>query len=289
MPISNEEQEPCSTTIYDVIVEATKLFSAKKHKDRGLPQICEAATNKFEILYSPCDQTNLPHAQMAEFMSDYNDNPNNTFARISVDDTDVTRYIQREEDDLVAYAIELEGKDEFWERKKLELQVYSVQIALEYTFGGYEPEPGDKHYRLWKEFYRLTAAGIEGIRDEACADRLVYEDNEDAIASNAKEIEKWESLKARDKKAYAELQSRLLLAEITYHRQTGTAAMMRTSHRTPHRAKRASAGHGAASRAGDDGDGDGDGEPPRPRSPHAPTPPLCYSLTHSLIFAGGAQ
>ena len=41
---------------------------------------------------------------------------------------------------------------------------------------------------------------------------------------------------------------------------------------------------------GSDPDGDGDGEPPRPRSPHLPTPPLHHhSLTHSLIFVGGAQ
>lgn len=43
---------------------------------------------------------------------------------------------------------------------------------------------------------------------------------------------------------------------------------------------------------GSDSDGDGDGEPPRPRPPHpplSPTLPLHHSLTHSLIFLGGAQ
>ena len=59
--------------------------------------------------------------------------------------------------------------------------------------------------------------------------------------------------------------------------------------RAPHRTRRASAGHGAAIKPGDDGDG-GDGEPPRHRSFHTPTPQLYLinSLTHSLISVGGA-
>ncbi|MHB8250672.1 hypothetical protein [Acidithiobacillus sp.] len=70
-----------------------------------------------------------------------------------------------------------------------------------------------------------------------------------------------------------------------------TTAVRTSTHRTPHRARRVSAGHGASAKSGDDGDGDGDGEPPRPRSAQTPTPPLhiLNSLTHSLIFVGGAQ
>lgn len=76
-----------------------------------------------------------------------------------------------------------------------------------------------------------------------------------------------------------------------------SGGVYRITHQRQHRrinhlalARRTSAGHGAATKAGDDGDGDGgDGEPPRPRSSHTPTPPLHHSLTHSLIFVGGAQ
>lgn len=61
-----------------------------------------------------------------------------------------------------------------------------------------------------------------------------------------------------------------------------------STHRAPHRARRTSAGHGAAAKAGDDGDGDGDGDGEPPRRSHTPTPPLRHSLAHSLI-SGGAQ
>lgn len=60
------------------------------------------------------------------------------------------------------------------------------------------------------------------------------------------------------------------------------AVAVRASHRTPHRARRTSAGHGAASKAGDDGDG-GDGEPPRPRSR------LSFPFTHHLAYSSSSS
>lgn len=73
--------------------------------------------------------------------------------------------------------------------------------------------------------------------------------------------------------------------------QNGNHVRVITRNCTPPRrspARRTKRASGAATKAGDDGDG-GDGEPPRPRSSHSPTPSLHNSLTHSLIFVGGAQ
>lgn len=60
--------------------------------------------------------------------------------------------------------------------------------------------------------------------------------------------------------------------------------------RTAHPRRRAARGHRShATAAASSGGDSGDGEPPRPRSPsNSSTPPLHHSLTHSLIFFGGA-
>ena len=291
MPISKQEQEPHISRLYDVLVNAVQNYSTKEHPDRDLPQICEVTTSNSPSLDLFKQETSISTGQLLDLMSDFDNDPENDFARLWVNDADVTKriqYLRNVNPELVAWQIAQEGEDLYQQGIKGELQTRSILIALENWFEGYEPNPTDKHYLLCKEYRRIISLAIEEIRDENCADQLVCENNEDAVAFNTKALEKCESLKAADKKAYTGLQSRLLLAEITYHRQTGAAAMMRTSHRTPHRAKRASAGHGAASKAGDDGDGGGDGEPPRPPQSPLPPPHLRPSLAHSLI-SGGVQ
>ncbi|OCX75535.1 hypothetical protein [Acidithiobacillus thiooxidans] len=296
MPFSKQGQE----RFCDLVSNAARQYSSKEHPNRDLPQICAVTTSHLPSCYTWITApTSITTDLLLDFASDFNNNPQNNFARLSVTDADVTKKIQsqlQENPDHTAWQIIEMGEDAYRKAIKEYLQEYSIYIALHNWFVGYgDPDPSEKHYLLAKEYCRLFSLFLEEIRDDDCAEELVFEDedNEEAIAYNAKVIEKWESLKAKDKKDYAEWQSRVLLAEIAFHHQTSTAAIMPASHRTPQHRKRTSAGHGAATKAGDDGDGDGDGdgEPPRPRSPHhhSPTLPLHHSLTHSLTIAGGAQ
>jgi len=291
MPIDKQQQYPAKPRIYDVLANAAQNYSTKRHADRGLPQICEVGDDDIYDLPVVATETNITPGQVEEFVFDYDNDPENTFARVWVTDADVTRHLQRQQDsnpELFAWAIELEGEDEYRQRLKSQLQILSIKIAMENMFGGYEPDPTDKHYQLWKEHHRLTFLAVEDIRDEACADQLLSEDDDDAISFNTKIIEQYEALKGRDRKFESKLQARLSMAEIAA-RRASTATMIRASHRPPHRARRATAGHGAATKAGDDGDGGDGGEPPRPQSFRSPTPSLHHSLAHSLTTAGGAQ
>lgn len=293
MPTSKQEQEPYITTTpgkprIDVVMdEAAKRYSVKKHDDRGLPQIRDATTSNSFIPWFSNYETNVTPEQIEAFIVDYDNDPKNNFARVWVDDADVTCYLQSNPD-WTAFFIEQDGEDYVRQTTRRQLQVTSFLMAMENMFGGYEPDPTDRHYLLWKEYRRLMSLHVEEIRDEACADLLVCGDNDDddAIRYNTKIIEQYEALRESDRKFENRLQAKLLLAEIAARRTSATAVIW-ASHRTPHRARRTTAGHGAATKAGDDGDGDG--EPPRPRSSHSPTPSLHNSLTHSLIFVGGAQ
>lgn len=101
----------------------------------------------------------------------------------------------------------------------------------------------------------------------------------------------------RLRRAQAEISQRRILLAARGRSNTVALQPRRHNNAAPRRTRqRGAAGRSAAGRSsaasGDSGDG-GDGEPPRPRSlpthPRTtPQPPHSLSLTHPLIFAGGA-
>ena len=298
MPIGADEQQQyeCTTDTDDVdaIADAARSYSAKPHRDRGLPQIYKVASNS-EISFLPqisFSETSITSTQLEAFAHDIDNDPENTSYRIWVNEADVDSHIRdlwEENPGLVARQIEEEGWDSFRQRIQHQLQCQSFMIALEQQYGCYEPDPTDPHYPLWKGYWRLKSLEIEEIMADRCCEDLVCEVDEESILHNERVYDRYNAKIAEHKQYHKEFQDRLLLAEKTVHAQQKRAAMrLMAGRRAPARARRAHAGHGASAKSGDDGDG-GDGEPPRPRpTAHVPAP-LLHSLTHSLIFAGGAQ
>lgn len=291
-----------SDTLRSKLVSALTNHSSKKHTDRDLPQICEVMDTREDIYeFSHLDymgeMTYASPNQLEKLLSDFDSR--NSSSRISVTDADVIRslVLDSSNDDDINVLIEQNGLDCVLRERKEALLARSASIAFE-TMLTEKAEfgPSDPHYSLWKEWHRLKVRAIENGRDESIYGHLLCEDSERlteadkdyAISQNEKTIALVEKRKAEDRKWYAEFCAKLLPAEKAARRQANAATKMRAVHRAPHRARRATAGHGAAAKAGDDGDGDG--EPPRPRSFRTSTPSLHSSLlAHSLIFAGGAQ
>ena len=163
----------------DVLDDAARKYYTKTHVDRGLPQICEVTSNSPGLDLSILE-TSTSTGQIVDFLSDFDNDPENNDARLSVTDADVTKHIQylrNANPELVASQIEQEGEDLYRQHIKHELQTRSIRIALENRFGGYDPEPADKHYQLWKEYCLLVASAsagmIEEIIEEQCIEMLV--------------------------------------------------------------------------------------------------------------------
>ncbi|OCB03088.1 hypothetical protein BBC27_09570 [Acidithiobacillus ferrivorans] len=292
MPIDDNAQQQygyvTKPRMCNVVDEAARKYYTKTQVDQGLPQICEVSSYNHSLDLA-ITETSISPGEIVDFLSDFDNDPENNEARLSVTDADVTKHIQylrNANPEKVAWQIEQEGEDLFLQGIKHKLQTDSIWIALNNRFEGYDPNPADKHYQLWKEYYRAVmsayACMTEEVIEEQCANKIVG----DGDAWYTDRIEKHRKL---HKKSIGEFHSRLLLAEknMLQQAQIGARATRTTARAAPHRARRAHAGHGATAKAGDDGDGDG--EPPRPQSLRTPTPPLRLSLaTHSLI-AGGAQ
>ncbi|MBU2818309.1 hypothetical protein HF282_12585, partial [Acidithiobacillus ferrooxidans] len=272
-----------SDTLRSKLVAALTNHSSKKHTDRDLPQICEVMDAREDVYEFPHldymgEMTYASPNQLEKLLSDF-DNRNSS-SRISVTDADVIRslVLDSSNDDDINVLIEQNGLDCVLRERKEAILACSASVAFE-TMLAEKAEfgPSDLHYSLWKEWHRLKVRAIENIRDESIYDHLLCENDERlteadkdyAISQNEKTIALVEKRKAEDRKWYAEFCAKLLPAEKAARRQANAATKMRASHRAPHRARRATAGHGAATKAGDDGDGDG-GEPPR-RSCHTPT------------------
>ena len=293
MPIEKQLQHTMKLRLYDVLASAAQSGSAD-HPNKDLPQICEVTTTFHDYWYNPGWETNITETQVKSFVSDFDNDKENTFARISVTDADVDRRIQRLRESnpgWVASCIEEAGAGSFFKTIKLDLQVTSIMIAMENRFDGYEPDPTDPHYSLWKEYYRLMANGVENIIDDQCCEELMCGTDDVSVLYNERVYNRYEAKIVDHRKVNRELHGRLLLAEKNMRQQVWASTVAARATRRPTiRARRVSAGHGATAKSGDDGDG-GDGEPPRPRSFHTPTPQLYLPnslATHSLI-AGGAQ
>ena len=296
----NAQQQYESATdkprLYDVVAIAARSYSNQPHAVRGLPQICKAYKNSTHIRETRHQKTGLNSDQFEKLMHHYDNDPANNFARIWVNDEDVDREIEdwrKNRPALLGMALEEEGMDSFRDRMKADMQIESVFLAMECMFDGYVPDPADKHYQLWKEFYKNKASAIEEIIDEQYSQEVVCEVDEESIMYNERIYDQYNKRIANHRKSVTEFDNRLLLAENNMRRQVWvSAAAARATRRTPIRARRASAGHGATAKAGDDGDGGDDGEPHRPRPTARVPAPQLYLLnnltTHPLI-AGGAQ
>jgi hypothetical protein len=199
------------------------------------------------------------------------------------------------------WVIEIDGEESidnhiFLNSKKAQIKSQNKSLSALFNFIGRVENGARNRDAVCRATLRKIASDIRiGIMDERhtveCGDQILWTnasiERGESVENIINKVDGMEAFRGPNPKPDA---------MVNYFINVNTpshAPTVRTStHRTPHRARRASPGHGASAKSGDDGDGDGDGdgEPPRPRFHHQiPASTLRYSLTHSQIFVGGAQ
>ena len=95
MPIDDDVQqyfEETKPSLSEIIRAAAERHSTKPHAARDLPQICTVASGS-SWLPTLSRETNLTPADVEAFLADYDNDPDNAYARLYVTDKDVTLYV----------------------------------------------------------------------------------------------------------------------------------------------------------------------------------------------------